>query len=131
MRDLSLLCTKNVHFIIEGKIYIQIDGIAMGSPLAPVLADLLMTELEKIVVPTPATHLRFRRRYVDDTICFVKIGSIEYILSVINNFHEKIQFTYEFEKDSKSYHSLTLKYKKPTKHLLPLYIEKKQIMECV
>ena len=41
------------------------------------------------------------RRYFDDTICFVKIRSIEYILSVINNFHEKIQFTYEIEKDSK------------------------------
>ena len=38
--------------------------------------------------------------YVDDTICFVKIGSIEYFLSVINNFHEKIQSSYEIEKDS-------------------------------
>ena len=101
MRDLLLLCTKNVHFTFEGKIYIQIDGVAMGSPLAPVLADIFMVELERIVVPTLATHLRFWRRYVDDTICFVKTGSIEYILSVINNFHEKIQFTYEIEKDSK------------------------------
>ena len=73
----------------------------MGSPLASVLADIFMVELERIVVPTLATYLRFWRRYVDDTICFVKIGSIEYILSVINNFHEKIQFTYEIEKDSK------------------------------
>ena len=85
----------------KGKIYIQIDGVAMGSPLASVLADIFMVELERIVVPTLATYLRFWRRYVDDTICFVKIGSIEYILSVINNFHEKIQFTYEIEKDSK------------------------------
>ena len=87
MRDLLLL-------------YIQIDRVAMGSPLAPVLA-IFMVELERIVVPTLATHLRFWRRYVDDTICFVKMGSIECILSVINNFHEKIKFTYEIEKDSK------------------------------
>ena len=98
MRDLLLLCTKNVHFTFECQIYIQIDGVAAGPPLAPVLADIFMVELERIVVPTLATHLRFWRRYVDDTICFVKTGSIEYILSVINNFHEKIQFTYEFEK---------------------------------
>ena len=101
MIDLLLLCTKNVHFTFVGKIYIKIDGFAMGSPLAPVLADIFMVELERIVVPTLPTHLRFWRRYVDDTICFVKIGSIEYILSGINNFHEKIQFTYEIEKDSK------------------------------
>ena len=92
---------KNVHFTFEGKIYIQIDGVAMGSPLSPVLADTFMIELERIVVPTLATHLRFWRRYVDDNICFVKTESIEYILSVVNNFHEKIQFTYEIEKDSK------------------------------
>ena len=59
MRDLLLLCTKNVHFTFEGKIYIQIDGVAMGSSLAPVLADIFMVELERIVVPTLATHLRF------------------------------------------------------------------------
>ena len=58
-RDLLLLCTKNVHFTFEGKIYIQIDAVAMGSPLGPVLANILMIELEKIVVPTLATHLRF------------------------------------------------------------------------
>ena len=59
MRDLLLLCTKNVHFTFEGKIYIQIDEVAMGSSLAPVLADIFMVELERIVVPTLATHLRF------------------------------------------------------------------------
>ena len=37
---------------------------------------------------------------MENLICFVKIWSIEYILSVINNFHEKIQFTYEIEKGS-------------------------------
>ena len=87
MRDLLLLCTKYVHFTFEGKIYIQIDRVAMGSLLAPVLADIFMVELERIVVPTLATHLRFWGRYGDDTICFVEIGSIENILSVINNFH--------------------------------------------
>ena len=101
MIDLLLLCRKNVQFTFEGKIYIQIDEVVMGSPLAPVLADIFMVELERIVVPTLATQLRFLRRYVDETTCFVKIESIEYILSVVNNFHEKIQFTYEIEKDSK------------------------------
>ena len=38
---------------------------------------------------------------MDDTITFVKIGSVEYLLSVLNNFHPKIKFTYEMEVESK------------------------------
>ena len=38
----------------------------------------------------------FRKvRYVDDTITFIKIGIVDYILSVLNNFHPNIQFTYD------------------------------------
>ena len=35
MRDLVLLCTKNVHFSYNGDIYTQADGVAIGSPLSP------------------------------------------------------------------------------------------------
>ena len=47
MKELLLLCTKKVNFIFNGKIYLQVDGVTMGSPLGPVLADIFMTELEK------------------------------------------------------------------------------------
>ena len=47
MKELLLLCTKNVHFTINGQIYIQVDGVSMGSPLAPLFADIFMTELER------------------------------------------------------------------------------------
>ena len=51
MRDLILLCTKNVHFIFKNDIYKQTDGVAMGSPLGPVLAGIIMVELENYMVP--------------------------------------------------------------------------------
>ena len=35
------------HLLFEGNIYDQIDGVAMGSPLAPVLANLFMGHHEK------------------------------------------------------------------------------------
>ena len=38
---------------------------------------------------------------MDDTIIFVKIGPVEYFLSILNNFHLKIKFTYEMEIDPK------------------------------
>ena len=93
MKELLLLCTKNVHFTFNGQIYIQVDGVAMGSPLAPLLADIFMIELERSRIPN-LQKITFWRRYVDDTICFVKIGSTEYIRSVLNSFHTNIQFTY-------------------------------------
>ena len=40
----------------------------------------------------------FQKRYVDDTIYFVKIGTINYIITVLNNFDPNITFTYEVEK---------------------------------
>ena len=49
MRDLLLLSTKNVHFSYNGDIYTQADGIAMSSPLSPVLAGIFMVELERTI----------------------------------------------------------------------------------
>ena len=100
MKELLLLCTKNVHFTFNGQIYIQVDGVAMGSPLAPLLADIFMIELERSLIPN-LWKIKFWRRYVDDTICVVKIGSIEYIRSVLNSFHKNIQFNYEVESNAK------------------------------
>ena len=42
LRELFEFCTSKTNFIFNGVIYDQIDGIAMGSPLAPVLANLFM-----------------------------------------------------------------------------------------
>ena len=46
MKELLILCTKNVHFTFNNETYIQVDGVAMGSPLDRVLAKIFMVELE-------------------------------------------------------------------------------------
>ena len=74
MEDLLLLCTKNVHFTLHGETYQQLDGVAMGSPLGPVIAGIFMVELENTLVTTLSDSLLFWRRYVDDTLCVVKKG---------------------------------------------------------
>ena len=40
MKELLILCTKNVHFTFNNDTYIQVDGVAVGSPLGPVLANI-------------------------------------------------------------------------------------------
>ena len=101
MRNLLLLCTKNVHFCFGGDIYQQNDGVAMGSPLGPVLAGIFMVELETRIIPTVTDNISQWRRYVDDTFLFIKKGYVEHVLARLNSFHKNIQFTYELENQNK------------------------------
>ena len=73
----------------------------MRSPLAPLLANIFMMELGRNLIPIFKDHLSTWRRYADDTICFIKNGSVEHVLSTLNNFHSSIKFTYETESGNK------------------------------
>ena len=75
----------------------------MGSPLGPVLADIFMVALENNIVPVLEENSSLWKRYVDDTISFVKIGTINYITRILTlrNFDPNIKFTYEVETDCK------------------------------
>ena len=71
----------------------------MGSPLGFVIAGIFMVELERNLLPTIFQHTTSWRRYVDDTISYVKVDFIENLLNVLNSFHANISFTYEQECD--------------------------------
>ena len=51
MKELLLLCTKKVHFTFNGKIYMQVDGIALRPNTGPVLADIFLIKLENAKLP--------------------------------------------------------------------------------
>ena len=101
MKELLILCTKNVHFTFDNVIKVRSDGVAMDSPLGPVLSDIFMIELETSILPELTYYIRFWKRYVNYTICFIKVGSVNYILSVLNSFDVNIEFTYELEHEGK------------------------------
>ena len=42
LKKLFLFATSQIRFIFNSKFYNQIDGVVMGSPLAPVLANIFM-----------------------------------------------------------------------------------------
>ena len=41
-KELLFLDTKESYFIFNGNLYKQVDGVAMGSPLAPTLANCIL-----------------------------------------------------------------------------------------
>ena len=96
-RVLLELCTKHMHFSYNGSIYRQVDGVAMGSPLGPVLANIFMVHLEETIVPTLNITMPSWFRYVDDTFTFINENEIENVRRILNSFHPDIKFTSEIE----------------------------------
>ena len=69
---------------------------ALESLLGPTLADIFMTELGKTLLPEICIcYITFWRRYVDNAISYVKIGSIKHVLCLLYSFDQNIQFTFE------------------------------------
>ena len=103
-------CTKT-PFSFNNDHYHQIDGVSMGSPLGPTLANILMTALEDdIIRPLIISDtLKFYIRYVDDTLVLVKPDDISQVLEKLNSFHPQIQFTVEEFVDHNDVHFLDIK----------------------
>ena len=85
-----------------GNFYVQHNGMAMGSPVAPIITDIFMAKLETTLMD----HLEQKgvhewHRYVDDTFVLVEPNTdIQEVLDILNGFHPSIKFTYEAEEDN-------------------------------
>ena len=102
-RNLLLMSTKGTVFYFNGHYYSQKDGVAMGSPLGPALANAFLCHHEASWLDEcPLSYAPiFFVRYVDDI--FVLIRSKEHITHLADYFssrHPNIKFTYEVEVDN-------------------------------
>ena len=100
------LATKDSHFILDGTLYKQIDGVAMGFPLGPTLANALFVYHEKNWLEHCPVEYRplYDRKYVDDI--FVLFNSAEHLKrfhSYLNSRHLTISLTIENKKDNAMY----------------------------
>ena len=92
----------NVPFRFHNDNYIQIDGVAMGSRIAPMLADIFMSKLEEKLYRFTINKPRIWYRYVDDILCiFNNRQNLTDFLSRINKWHPNIHFTIEREKNQR------------------------------
>ena len=65
--DLLRVNTKEQLFQFNGALYEQTDGVVMGSPLGPLLANVFMTSIEENL-ERQGKLPSFYRRYLDDTL---------------------------------------------------------------
>ena len=77
------------------KTYKQIDGLAMGSPSAPLLSNISLSKYE----PNIRDDAKLFERYMNDhdTVRTIKVDLIENKLVEINSLHPKLKFTLEVE----------------------------------
>ena len=93
--------TKKSHFLFDDQYYDQIDGVAMDSPLGPVLANIFLCHFEERWVTKGQIRPSLWYRYVDDTFTmFESKDTANEFLRYLNSRHESIKFTIDFEQDN-------------------------------
>jgi len=87
----------STFFKFNNGIYRQTFGMPMGSPLSPIISDLVMRDLEENVMNSLSIRPLFYVRYVDDILLSTHEGEIHDLLNKFNSYHQRLQFTMELE----------------------------------
>ena len=85
----------NGLFQFDGKLYQQTDGVAMGSPLAPSLANLFVGEMENRHLNENKTKVKYYTRFVDDVLTIFEQDEVNSFHNFINSWHDNLKFTVE------------------------------------
>ena len=103
--DIILLlefCLKITYFSFQGHFFEQVEGVTMGSPVSPILANLCLEYLEQKALSTAPHPLRFWCKFVDDTFVIHKVVNKQGFLQHINSVDPAIKFTVEDNKEDGS-----------------------------
>jgi len=103
LRKLLIICTTMTPFRApNGDLYQQINGVSMGTPLGPTMANFYMSYIEnKIFEEKPHLKTPVYCRYIDDIL--LTIDSLAQLEQLKTAFEEEsvLKFTYEVENSRK------------------------------
>ena len=95
--ELLKLCTSDVLMLTHNGFYKQTDGLAMGSPPAPLIANGWLSKFDSRI----RGDAKLFSRYMDDVIRSIKSSEIAGVLLLINSLHPSLKFTIERESDGR------------------------------
>ncbi|MCG8430365.1 MAG: hypothetical protein MJA29_04255, partial [Candidatus Omnitrophica bacterium] len=117
-------------FLYNDKLYRQVDGVTMGSPLGPTIANFCLAYFENKLMSNSdvSTKPSLYLRYVDDIFCvFRNDVPFQAFLDKLNSLHGNLRFTFELGPDTLPFldtlvslpnvdegHASTEVYRKPT-----------------
>lgn len=92
-------------FVFNNKFYQQLTGLAMGSPLSPLLSEVFLKNLEINIITSNQlfkNHVVFWRRYVDDIFCIFNGDhtDLSNFILFLNSIHPNIEFTHELHNNN-------------------------------
>ena len=102
MRELMKICTVEAPFRnIDGQLYKQRDGLAMGGPLSCTLANFYMAHIENQILSDTNLKPIIYARFIDDI--FVVVENEQKLIQLKNAFiaNSKVNFTHECNVNNK------------------------------
>lgn len=98
-RDIFIFLLRECAvFMYNGRFFKQKDSLAMGSPLSPILAKILMNDVMSTLIPKIISP-KFLALYVDDSLWILNKNDINRIMNSLNEYNERIKFTIETEEN--------------------------------
>jgi hypothetical protein len=98
--DLLKFVLNATAFVFDGTFYKQVCGVPMGSPISPVVAEIVMERVESHALNSLTIQPTFYSRFVDDSFSIVHKDHVDGTLSAFNLVHPNIKFTCELENNS-------------------------------
>lgn len=93
-------CITNAAVVkFEDTVYKQTKGLAMGSSLSGVIADIVLDHIIKQIFEANAFDIKCFVKYVDDLFFIINRDDIEDLFQVFNSAHKDFEFTIETEEN--------------------------------
>ena len=92
-------CATSGIFTHRNQLFQQCDGVSMGNPLAPTLANFFMGHLEEQLLKETTNEFYpiLYMRYVDDIFCIFRRGiDFQPFQRKLNQLHQNLKFTAEY-----------------------------------
>ncbi len=99
MTELLRCCTT--YFVLRGEFYMQIEWVAMGSPVSPIMSNLIIDNFETCI----PSHIQWNfwggEIHMDNTFVIIKSSLKQQFTDHMNAQHSSIKFTMENQVDNK------------------------------